>query len=185
MAGIAVTYYEEARGARARPGGHLGQLLEPRRQRPKASGDFVGQAPPTSPRASSEECPSAVDVGDHSEGVRRLIRPLASHHVGRDGHRDPRLPGDLIARSPCQLSELLMLMLMLMLIGYRTVKPADLQSVRRTRNVQKAVLGVTFGVTTVIRCSSLCWSASVCPRPRRRARRRRRPTSRQRRRRLS
>jgi SulP family sulfate permease len=39
---------------------------------------------------------------------------------------------------------------LLMLIGYRTVKPADLQSVWKTGPVQKAVLAVTFGLTLVI-----------------------------------
>lgn len=39
---------------------------------------------------------------------------------------------------------------LLMLIGYRTVKPDDLQSVWKTGNVQKAVLTVTFGLTMVI-----------------------------------
>jgi SulP family sulfate permease len=37
-----------------------------------------------------------------------------------------------------------------MLIGYRTIKPADLQSVWRTGPVQKAVLAVTFLLTMVI-----------------------------------
>ena len=39
---------------------------------------------------------------------------------------------------------------LLMLIGYRTIKPADLQSVWRTGTVQKAVLAVTFVLTMVI-----------------------------------
>ena len=39
---------------------------------------------------------------------------------------------------------------LLMLIGIRTVKPADLQSVWRTGPVQKAVLAVTFVLTMVI-----------------------------------
>jgi SulP family sulfate permease len=39
---------------------------------------------------------------------------------------------------------------LLMLIGYRTIKPADLQSVWRTGPVQKAVLAVTFLLTMVI-----------------------------------
>lgn len=39
---------------------------------------------------------------------------------------------------------------LLMLIGYRTVKPADLQSVWKTGAVQKAVLVVTFALTMVI-----------------------------------
>ena len=39
---------------------------------------------------------------------------------------------------------------LLILIGYRTVKPADLQSVWRTGAVQKAVLGVTFVLTLVV-----------------------------------
>ena len=39
---------------------------------------------------------------------------------------------------------------LLMLIGYRTVKPADLQSVWRTGPVQKAVLAVTFALTMII-----------------------------------
>ncbi|MEZ5205327.1 MAG: SulP family inorganic anion transporter [Acidimicrobiales bacterium] len=39
---------------------------------------------------------------------------------------------------------------LLMLIGYRTIKPADLQSVWRTGPVQKAVVAVTFGLTMVI-----------------------------------
>ena len=40
---------------------------------------------------------------------------------------------------------------MLMLIGYRTIKPADLQSAWRTGPVQKAVLTTTFVLTMVIR----------------------------------
>jgi SulP family sulfate permease len=39
---------------------------------------------------------------------------------------------------------------LLMLIGYRAIKPADLQSVWRTGIVQKAVLVVTFVLTMVI-----------------------------------
>lgn len=39
---------------------------------------------------------------------------------------------------------------LLMLIGYRTVKPADLQSVWRTGVVQKAVLVITFALTMLI-----------------------------------
>lgn len=39
---------------------------------------------------------------------------------------------------------------LLMLIGYRTIKPADLQSVWKTGAVQKAVLVVTFALTMVI-----------------------------------
>ena len=39
---------------------------------------------------------------------------------------------------------------LLMLIGYRTVTPADLQSVWRIGTVQKTVLAVTFGVTLFI-----------------------------------
>jgi SulP family sulfate permease len=39
---------------------------------------------------------------------------------------------------------------LLMLIGYRTIKPADLQSVWRTGPVQKAVLTATFVLTMVI-----------------------------------
>ncbi|MCB1006561.1 MAG: SulP family inorganic anion transporter, partial [Acidimicrobiales bacterium] len=39
---------------------------------------------------------------------------------------------------------------LLMLVGYRTVKPADLQSVWRTGPVQKAVLATTFGLTMII-----------------------------------
>jgi SulP family sulfate permease len=39
---------------------------------------------------------------------------------------------------------------LLMLIGYRTIKPADLQSVWRTGAVQKAVLLTTFALTMVI-----------------------------------
>ena len=39
---------------------------------------------------------------------------------------------------------------LLMLVGYRTIKPADLQSVWRTGPVQKAVVAVTFGLTMVI-----------------------------------
>lgn len=39
---------------------------------------------------------------------------------------------------------------LLILIGYRTIKPADLQSVWRTGPVQKAVLAVTFVLTMVI-----------------------------------
>ena len=39
---------------------------------------------------------------------------------------------------------------LLMLIGFRTIKPADLQSVWKTGNVQKAVLTTTFALTMVI-----------------------------------
>jgi len=39
---------------------------------------------------------------------------------------------------------------LLMLIGFRTIKPADLQSVWKTGNVQKAVLATTFALTMVI-----------------------------------
>ena len=39
---------------------------------------------------------------------------------------------------------------LLMLIGYRTIKPADLQSVWRTGTVQKVVLVTTFALTMVI-----------------------------------
>ena len=39
---------------------------------------------------------------------------------------------------------------LLMLIGYRTIKPADLQSVWKTGPVQKAVLSVTFLLTMII-----------------------------------
>ncbi|MBL8775198.1 MAG: SulP family inorganic anion transporter [Acidimicrobiales bacterium] len=39
---------------------------------------------------------------------------------------------------------------LLILIGYRTIKPADLESVWRTGVVQKAVLGVTFVLTLVV-----------------------------------
>jgi len=39
---------------------------------------------------------------------------------------------------------------LLMLIGYRTLNPADVQSVWRTGTVQKAVLGVTFVLTMVV-----------------------------------
>ena len=39
---------------------------------------------------------------------------------------------------------------LLMLIGYRTIKPADLQSVWRTGAVQKAVLVITFLLTMII-----------------------------------
>jgi len=39
---------------------------------------------------------------------------------------------------------------LLMLVGYRTIKPAELQSVWRTGPVQKAVLVVTFTLTIVI-----------------------------------
>jgi SulP family sulfate permease len=37
-----------------------------------------------------------------------------------------------------------------MLVGYRSIKPADLQSVWRTGTVQKAVLAVTFVLTLVV-----------------------------------
>ena len=39
---------------------------------------------------------------------------------------------------------------LLMLVGFRTIKPADLQSVWKTGSVQKAVLAVTFVLTMVI-----------------------------------
>jgi len=39
---------------------------------------------------------------------------------------------------------------LLMLIGYRTIKPADLESVWKTGNLQKAVLMVTFVLTMII-----------------------------------
>jgi sulfate permease, SulP family len=39
---------------------------------------------------------------------------------------------------------------LLMLIGFRTVKPADLQSVWKTGVVQKVVLAVTFVLTMVV-----------------------------------
>ena len=39
---------------------------------------------------------------------------------------------------------------LLMLVGYRTIKPDDLQSVWRTGMVQKAVLAVTFVLTLVV-----------------------------------
>jgi len=39
---------------------------------------------------------------------------------------------------------------LLMLIGYRTIKVADLQSVWKTGTVQKAVLGTTFALTMVV-----------------------------------
>jgi SulP family sulfate permease len=39
---------------------------------------------------------------------------------------------------------------LLMLVGYRTIKPADLQSVWKTGAVQKAVLATTFALTMVI-----------------------------------
>jgi sulfate permease, SulP family len=39
---------------------------------------------------------------------------------------------------------------LLMLIGYRTIKPLDLQSVWKTGAVQKAVLVVTFALTMVV-----------------------------------
>ena len=39
---------------------------------------------------------------------------------------------------------------LLMLIGFRTIKPADLQSVWKTGNVQKVVLATTFALTMVI-----------------------------------
>jgi SulP family sulfate permease len=39
---------------------------------------------------------------------------------------------------------------LLIVIGYRTVKPADLYSVWRTGNVQKTVLTVTFVVTLIL-----------------------------------
>ena len=39
---------------------------------------------------------------------------------------------------------------LLMLIGYRTIKPADLQSVWRTGAVQKVVLAATFVLTMII-----------------------------------
>jgi len=39
---------------------------------------------------------------------------------------------------------------LLMLIGFRTIKPADLQSVWKTGNVQKVVLTTTFALTMVI-----------------------------------
>jgi sulfate permease, SulP family len=39
---------------------------------------------------------------------------------------------------------------LLMLVGYRTIKPGDLQSVWRTGTVQKAVLVVTFALTMLI-----------------------------------
>ena len=39
---------------------------------------------------------------------------------------------------------------LLMLVGYRSIKPADLQSVWRTGTVQKAVLTVTFVLTLVV-----------------------------------
>jgi SulP family sulfate permease len=39
---------------------------------------------------------------------------------------------------------------LLMLIGYRTLNPADVQSVWKTGTVQKAVLGVTFVLTMIV-----------------------------------
>jgi sulfate permease, SulP family len=39
---------------------------------------------------------------------------------------------------------------LLMLVGYRTIKPADLQSVWKTGAIQKAVLGTSFVLTMVI-----------------------------------
>ena len=39
---------------------------------------------------------------------------------------------------------------LLTLIGYRTIKPLDLQSVWKTGTVQKAVLVVTFSLTMVV-----------------------------------
>ena len=39
---------------------------------------------------------------------------------------------------------------LLMLIGYRTIKPADLQSVWKTGWLQRIVLVITFGLTMVI-----------------------------------
>jgi sulfate permease, SulP family len=39
---------------------------------------------------------------------------------------------------------------LLMLVGYRTIKPADLQSVWKTGTIQKAVLGTSFVLTMVI-----------------------------------
>ena len=43
---------------------------------------------------------------------------------------------------------------LLMLIGYRTIKPADLVSVWRTGAVQKAVLVVTFALTMITESST-------------------------------
>ena len=39
---------------------------------------------------------------------------------------------------------------LLMLIGYRTLNPGDVQSVWKTGTVQKAILGVTFVLTMII-----------------------------------
>ena len=39
---------------------------------------------------------------------------------------------------------------LLMLVGYRTIKPGDLQSVWKTGTVQKAVLVTTFALTMLI-----------------------------------
>jgi SulP family sulfate permease len=51
---------------------------------------------------------------------------------------------------------------LLMLVGYRTIKFADLQSVWKTGPVQKAVLATSFALTIVIPCSTRSWSAWAC-----------------------
>ena len=78
------------------------------------------------------------------QGGRRPLPAGPHDRRPRDG------AGDLRLRRPGRAHRHARLGRLLMLVGFRTIKPADLQSVWNTGLVQKVVLAVTFVLTLII-----------------------------------
>ena len=110
-----------------------------------ASRDFIGQGAANVAAGVLQGMPVGGSVSasalNKAAGALAAVAPDRGRRDGRRGRHlrhGRRLPRDARPRRP------------LMLIGFRTVKPADLQSVWRTGTVQKVVLVVTFTLTMTI-----------------------------------
>ena len=114
---------------------------------PDASRDFVGQGAANMASGLLQGMPvgGSVSASALNKAAGARSRQVAADRRGRDGRGDRR-----VRRAPSGSVAMPALAGLLMLIGYRTIKPADLQSVWRTGTVQKVVLVVTFALTMVI-----------------------------------
>lgn len=115
-------------------------------QRPDASRDFIGQGAANVAVAVTSGMPvggsASASAINAAAGARTRVAPMIAALVmavvvlvfgGAVGYLAmPALAGLLI------------------LVGYRTIKPADIKAVWRTGTVQRAVLGVTFVLTMLV-----------------------------------
>jgi len=121
-------------------------FLNPDGSTPDASRDFVGQGVANIASGAFQGMPvggsvsaSALNKAAGAKSRQSLV--IASFVMAVTILAFARLVGEIAMPALAGL---------LMLIGFRTIKPTDLQSVWKTGNVQKTVLSTTFALTMVI-----------------------------------